>query len=156
MLDSLERVHQKVRNNKKEEKSFCAGYPLADNYDGPVFIEHAGKSAPKVIIVSESPAGFESIEYDFSKIDRWKEKVMDEIRNFTRWETIGQLNTLAKFLAALTANNMSDPENPITVNPIYWTHAVKCFIQRDEPLHKAKRRLGKRFDKACRFCAGYL
>ncbi len=159
MFDLLHKLHEKDKHNKKTGDNSCMDCPLVRDHDGPVFIEHEGKSQPKIIIISESPAGFEKINYNYLKLDEWKKSIiLSEIRNFGQWDKIGQMNTLSKFLACLTDNRMvTKPENLTTINDIYWTHAVKCFIQqKSESIKDAKKRLGKNFDKACKYCAKYL
>ncbi|MCK4223656.1 MAG: uracil-DNA glycosylase family protein [candidate division Zixibacteria bacterium] len=156
MLNFLNILHQRIKDNKKSKDGPCRNYPLVNDCDGPVLIEHAGEFNPKAIIISESPAGFESIDYNFSKLGEWKQKTLSSIRNFKQWKKIGQLNSLGKFLAGLTDNKMVDPEDPITINEIYWTHALKCFIQKNESLKSAKKQLGNKFDRACKCCVEYL
>ena len=158
MLDSLYKLHERVNQNKKNKKNQCGICPLVRDHSGPVFFEHEGESYPKVMIISESPAGFDEIGYNFSRLNELKEKVLTEIKTFDQWKKIAQLNTLGKFLAGLTDNRMVlEPKSLATINNIYWKHAVKCFIQRKgESVRNAKKRLRYKFGKACKYCADYL
>lgn len=156
-LDSLQKV---IAGNISNRKEPCRGCPVAKNHTGPVFIKHGGKSSPKVVIISESPAGFGLIEYDFSKLNEWIKNILKRIKTFPTKEisNMAKVTKLSDFLAWLTDNRMvSNPGKLTTISNIYWTHAVKCFIQRKgESINKAKERLGNEFKLVCNYCREYV
>lgn len=161
MLDSLDLLQKKITQNINNLKAHCNGCPLAINHSGPVFIKHEGKSSPKMVIISESPAKFEDIEYDFSKVDQWTTIILKEIKSFSKYteiKDVAKVTKLGDFLAFLTDTRIvSNPEKQTTINNIYWTHAVKCFIQqKNESLNSAKKRLGNKFNKASKCCCEYI
>jgi len=158
LINQLIKLHKRVQENKNKKQGACKKCPLAVNHYGPAFIEHAGDINPKIVVVSEIPEGFNKINYDFSRLKEWIENILNEIKTFKPGDKIGQLKTVGKFLAALTDNKMvTEPRKLHTIGKIYWTHAVKCFIQqKNEKINEAKRRLGINFSQSVIFCAEYL
>ena len=159
MFNRLTSLERKVRLNKRGIQGPCEDCALVKKYKGPVFVRHEGKTRPKVMLISESPAVSKSFGYDTSNPEVWLRKVLKDISD-PRWKRRKpeDLTTLGPFLAALTANRMvSDSEDLATVNSIYWTHAMKCFAQqKGESIERAKKRLGRGFKGACKCCAKYL
>lgn len=158
MLNSLDLLQKEITDNINNGEKPCKDCPVAKNHTGPVFIKHEGKTSPQVVIISESPAGFGLIKYDFTRLDEWIENTLKEIKTFHKCKEIGQVTKLGDFLACLTENRMvNNPEKQTTTSNIYWTHAVKCFIQQEgESLKDAKERLGNKFNQNCKCCCEYV
>lgn len=158
MLNLLSKLRKKIERNKQYKKNSCKFCPLAKKHAGPLFFEHSGKAHPKVIFISESPAKFEEIGCDFSRLNDFIKNTLTDIKDLTRWEDAWRSNEVWKFLAGVTNSKMvANPENLTTINNIYWTHAIKCFLQRKNmKITDAKRQLAKEFNEAGEFCAEYL
>lgn len=159
MYKGLLNLSKEVSANKRKGRGPCKNCPMVKKHDGPVFIKHQTRKRPRVVVISESPAGYEEIDYTFSRLDDWTFERLKTIHTF-EWDgkKIGQLNNLTKFLAGLTDSRMvSKLGSRATIGEIYWTHAMKCFIQKNEPsVKKAKKVTGKAFENACKHCAVYL
>ncbi len=161
MLTVLREIQRRMESNNGEERGNCENCPLVEYHTGPVFIEHKGAATPKVVIISESPAGFKKIDWDFSRLNEWTEGRLNSVKSPPEEDRIGRWGSFTEFLGDLTDYNMvPKSETHASIGDIYWTHAVKCFIQRKgESLREAKNRLkrdGRKFDEASRCCAEYL
>jgi len=157
MNNKLADLWKRIEDNKKNNQFHCKSCPLQHNYDGPVYFDYEGEGNPKIMIISESPAGYNNKEVrcDFTKLKKWKEIILTE-ENRQNAELSDY--TLGKFLPYITNNGILSSLKGIASENFYWTHTVKCFIQKgNETLEAAKNRITTPvFKKACTICGMYI
>jgi len=159
MLDSLHLFKTKIEDNINNQKGLCRDCPVVKKHSGPVFVNHAGSSHPQIVIISESPAGFEKIDFNFERWEELIKKILENIKNAPIRRKIEQWpTTLGDFLANLIPTSVVEESGSlVTIPTFYWTHAMKCFIQgKGETIIQAKSSLGKKFNLACECCSEYL
>lgn len=148
---------EKAKINKEQNKEHCDGCPLQDTaHYGPLFFESEGES-PRIMLVTESPVGFKKIDFDASRIDEWKR---DAITKAKSWSATEQTypTSMDRFPAYLTDNAIFGSVDGKTSNNFYWTHTVKCFIQKpgENSYKESKEKRPDDLERAHRRCCKYL
>lgn len=160
MTDELKNLHEAIIKNRRNKTSYCQYCLLNNNqkYSGPVFFESVGNK-PKIMIISESPAGFNLVGCDASRIQEWKERILNHNHSKPLNADFRAAYTMEEFLPTLTNNKIFSDKAGYTSGDFYWTHTVKCFIQENnsrDTIERAKTKLGESFEKICQCCSRYL
>ena len=155
MSTELVELLDKIRENKKQRAGYCSGCPLRTD-NGPALIECADV-APRVIVVSESPAREpEEVCLNLTDIENWAQRILKEAHHNKDTEP-QSARYMGHFIGGLTKGRVYGESEASKTHGLYWTHTVKCFLQRGNVgIGKAKQDRKPEFESAIDQCAGYL
>jgi len=154
----LVKLFDQIRQNKKQGTGFCSNCDLQKDH-GPVLIDctdDALRRPPKIVVVSESPVskGGKLL----GDINGWTSDLMTQCS-----ESLGELSsagTMGKFIGRLTRGRIYSKTDMTRTHGLYWTHAVKCFLQNEEnkemSFREIKKNRGSDFHSAIRECSKCL
>jgi hypothetical protein len=155
----LAKLFDQIRQNKKQGTGFCSNCALQKDH-GPVLIDctdDALRRPPKIVVVSESPVSKRGKL--LGDINAWTTDLMTQCS-----ESLGELSsagTMGKFIGRLSRGRVYSKTDMTRTRGLYWTHAVKCFLQTEEnkemPFRdQIKKNRGSDFHSAIRECSKYL
>lgn len=159
-MDNLKNLQIEIEKNRTEKQSHCKECPLNDDYKytGPVFFDSEGDN-PTILIISEGPAGFDQVDCNPSKVQEWKEMILNDKNKKTENENFSKYTQkMQDFLPLLTNNEILGRTPGKTSKYFYWTHTLKCFIQNysNKSIRDAKKKFNDKYHEMCQNCGKYI
>jgi len=157
-IKQINQYNRWIKTRKINKASHCKHCVLRfKKYCGPVFFKPASNTKPKIMIISESPAGLQKINFNCHQLRKWYEQILQEmaqtkINHYGKWP-----NTLGEFLPYLTNGRIVTKTKQIHIAArYYWTHAVRCFIQTKKQKKIRSKNKNVLIKNALRTCRNYL
>jgi len=152
MTGRLDEYFDEMGRNKEHGSGFCQECGLRKNHRGPVLINCAIAS-PDVILVSESPGGRPENTADLAE---WTASVLRSCYEKSSGDLSSAID-MGYFIGALTRGKIYSASDATRSQVLYWTHTVKCFIQReDKGIRQTKKERKQDFESAVEACSNYL